>query len=209
SLGWTNALGDRVVSSESEHPPALNIAEQPHFSVHRDRRDTGLFIGTPFRSKVTGGWIATASRRIEDENGRFLGVIAAIIDINFFPDRYKRIAGSGPLTFTLVFDDGAILARYPDPQALVGTKVGRLSPVFTGPLPTTAPATMRATNSLDGITRIVSYRAIREFGLYAAASIPLSSALAPWCSRVRVTGSLSVLAILGALAAAIVIRRKE
>jgi signal transduction histidine kinase/CheY-like chemotaxis protein len=207
ALGWTDADGNRVVSSQEEQPPPLNLMERPYFLAHRVRRDAGLFISSPFQSKVTGQWIIATSRRIEDKEGRFLGTLLAIVDINFFPERYRRIVGPQDLTITLVLDGGAILARYPDPHKLLGVSVTTLSPAFTV-APLENSGTLRAKNAIDGIERIVSYRAIREFKLYAAASTPVSAALAGWYSRLRVTGSLAVLAVFGAFVATFMLRRR-
>jgi hypothetical protein len=43
---WVDASGNRIFASIAPRPPALSVANQPQFTVHRDDPDVGLYVGT-------------------------------------------------------------------------------------------------------------------------------------------------------------------
>src|SRR5688500_6974019 len=68
-----DADGDMV--HDSEHLPGkYNLADRVYFQVQRSRRSRELYVDVPTLSKH-GVWFIPLSRRVEDPNGRFAGVV--------------------------------------------------------------------------------------------------------------------------------------
>jgi hypothetical protein len=77
AIGWSDAAGDMQVHSYEGAPPRANIADMTYFAAHRDSKDGGLIIAPPFLSVATGKWITTASRRLNNPDGSFAGIISS------------------------------------------------------------------------------------------------------------------------------------
>jgi len=69
SLNWFDARGERVATSLSPEPPAINIRDREHFHVHAERADAGMFMGPPVHAKSLDRLIAVVSRRIDSPHG--------------------------------------------------------------------------------------------------------------------------------------------
>jgi hypothetical protein len=63
---------------------------------------------------VTGVWTIFPARRVLASDGRFLGLIAAAIDIGYLQGFHQAILTYKDQGVTLLRNDGVVLARYPD-----------------------------------------------------------------------------------------------
>ena len=121
ALNWTNAAGDVEGHSSEGGPPRRNIADRLHFIAQRDNPGVGLFVGPPFHSSATGSWITAASRRINNPDGSFAGVLTAALDQTYFTHTYRAIRLDNGGAAVLIHRDGTILSREPPaPDAIEG-----------------------------------------------------------------------------------------
>jgi hypothetical protein len=81
--------GQVLDTSREPDRPFVNLADRDFFIHFRDHDDGGLYIGVPARSKVTDAWVMPLTRRINGPGGRFLGVVAAAVDIQYLRDFYR------------------------------------------------------------------------------------------------------------------------
>ena len=201
-LGWTNRDGDREVSSVYENPPPLNIADQSHFRAHTLNPKAGFYISAPIVSRLTGAWISPVSRRINASNGEFAGVALATLNASYLSRVLERYYLAEKVNLSLYLRDGTYIARFPDPASRIGRSNSQ-GPLFREYLPKSDVGTYHGIASPSGEERIFSYRAVTGYPVVVAVSISRAVALAAWHDRIRITGAVALLAILGAIAAAI------
>ena len=58
-----------------------NSTDRAYFIHHRDDPSTDTFIGPTIKSRITGDWVFTVSRRLNDGQGRFAGVVAVTLGV--------------------------------------------------------------------------------------------------------------------------------
>jgi two-component system NtrC family sensor kinase len=158
----------------------LDVTDREYFRWHRDHRD-GLFISEPAIGKVTGQAFFDTSRRREGNDGRFEGVASVSLSPQYFVRFYEELAQAEPgLTMALVRRDGVVLARYP--ESSVATYRAARNPAFmdrmaAGESRGTLPA-LRST--IDGSMRLLTFRSVDRYPLYATAAIAHSVIVAGW-----------------------------
>src|ERR1043166_9710200 len=118
-LSHTAPIRAPACSSEAP-PPRPNIAQLPHFITHRDNPAAGLFVAPPFRSAATGNWITAASRRLNNPDGSFAGVVTAALDQSYFASTYRAIRLDNGGAAVLIHRDGPIMAREPMVKDVIG-----------------------------------------------------------------------------------------
>ena len=67
--------GDITVDAGAQPPRKGNYADRDYFRAHRDRPGLGLFIGQPLISRLTGERMLPFSRRLNNPDGSFAGVV--------------------------------------------------------------------------------------------------------------------------------------
>jgi len=174
AVGWTNEAGDRVASSLFLDPPPLNIADQEHFIVQRERADAGLHIGKPIRSRQDGTWIMPVSLRLDHRDGRFAGIASTPLRLDYFNDFYRAINLGPDTSVALVRRDGMLMARQPMVPEILGRVIAdppRLAALG-------ASGVLRRQSQADGRDRIVAYVALTDIPLAVSASMSSADALA-------------------------------
>lgn len=172
----------------------LNVADRAYFNAARDGiRD---FISPMIWGKLYGGYYFAMSRRIENSDGSFKGVVQVSLHASYFSDFYKTLRPENGATFTIFKDDGSVVARHPLPPPAtenVPPPEGLLSR-----LPTSDPGGF-VDASPDGITRLYVYRRVAGHPLVVGAALPVDTVFAGWRERTRNSAVLAVavLALLG------------
>lgn len=165
----------RALSTKtSEKVVGLNIANRAYFRDQVEANSDALYISAPITLRVSGDLAMVLSRRISDVNGRFLGIVTALID----PVQFGRDATAidlGPNgTFGLLGLDGIVRTR------VIGGKIdmnvtGRKVPPGYGVLGRVAGARSghywNTPGLLDGVSRLVSYRLLGSYPMVAAVTM--------------------------------------
>ncbi|HSD43341.1 MAG TPA: PAS domain S-box protein [Burkholderiales bacterium] len=108
--------GRVVVSTDSRIPGGLDLADRTYFATHRYGDAAGRFVSDPFRGRASGEWEFALSERIVDSEGRFAGVLAALIDVAYFDRLYRSLdVGAGGFV-GLVTAGGTAITRVPGPR---------------------------------------------------------------------------------------------
>ena len=117
------ANGDNINFSRAYPIPPINLAERDYFKAHLDKPGLGDFISQPVRNKGNGKWTFYISRRLNDEQGQFLGLVLVGISVEVFTSFYERVArnlGEGA-SISLFRDDLTLLTRWPHKDEVIGT----------------------------------------------------------------------------------------
>jgi diguanylate cyclase (GGDEF)-like protein len=171
--------GNWLVNSQKALLSSLNNSDRDYFKYHRTHDDRGPYVGPPVRSKSTGDWIVTVSRRINLPDGRFAGVVLATINMNYFRLFYERFSIGKNGAIFIANGTGILLLRRPFDESLLGRDISKF-PVFRDYLPKSPVGTAVIKSGVDGVTRINSYRRINEYPLVVSAALSQDEVLADW-----------------------------
>lgn len=103
----------RLTSRDSE-PANLNISRAPAFATHERGGSDLLYISAPAIGRTDGYLSFALSRRLEDPQGRFAGVVAARMAFEYLTRFYAMIDIGSDASIRLFRNDGVTLAEYPE-----------------------------------------------------------------------------------------------
>jgi signal transduction histidine kinase len=195
-----DADGD-VLGSSREYPtPKVNIASAPFFATLKDRPDSGLIISDPILARLTGNPTLYLARSMVDGDGRFQGIVLAAISVGYFQHYFSGVDLGATSTVTLVNQDVRVLARWPDPDGLIGKVLQGLG----GPAPASGQTiTFLSPGGSSNVRRIVATRfEVGNNPMFLAVSRTQAALLQPWRSALVfiVLFAATSLVVLGVLA---------
>lgn len=109
------ANGDVINFTRSFPAPAINLSDRDYFRTHRHTAALDIFISEPVKSRANDKRIFYLSRRLNDSNGKFMGLVLVGISVDQLTSVYERLGrnlGDGAV-ITLYRDDATVLARWP------------------------------------------------------------------------------------------------
>jgi signal transduction histidine kinase/ActR/RegA family two-component response regulator len=128
-------------SSDDSVPIGKDLSARPYF-VAQQGAAASLFI-TPPLVTPSGRTVLIVSRRILDAQGRFAGVVSAVVDFTDLSHLYAAVMLRGQFTVELLRDDGTLLVRRPAAPTLIGHKFAALAALVPG-------TAARARSPVDG-----------------------------------------------------------
>ncbi|WBL76831.1 PAS-domain containing protein [Bradyrhizobium xenonodulans] len=207
AVGWTDASGNVVAHSYDHVPPRSNISDMSHFLVHRGDARRGLFVAPPYRSAVGDKWFSAASRRLDDPDGSFAGIVTAPLDQSYLLKIYRKIDLGQDGSVVLLHRDGRILARVPEQKGVLGKSVAG-GPLFTQYLPAAESGSYELTSPVDGIARIAGYKAVADLPLVMVVTYTRSHVLVPWYRHLYLFGPLAAAIVVIIMAGTFLLRRQ-
>lgn len=197
-----DASGRWLATTERLDFSKLNNSDREYFRRHRDSPDPGTLIGPPIKSRAGGQWIITASRRINDSDGGFAGVVLLTIDVSYFVKFYERFDIGPNGSASLLNNSGIMLARSRDESgAFVGRDLSN-APLFKGWESRPAAAVYYFKSPLDGVQRLSYYQRSSRYPLMVLASKSQDDVLASWrraaaARMIFVLGLVLLIAVIG------------
>jgi len=170
----------RLRSTTTEpHPAPIDLSDREHFRVHLDGAYEGVFISKPVADRVSKQVTIQLSQRIEDANGRFLGVLVFSVPPGALTSLPLRVDLGPRGVIGLIGTDNVLRARFSaaSPDGL--EDAGRV--ITAHPTPAEAANGDKAiirTNALDHITRIFSNRWVLGYPLVVGVGFDLDDTLA-------------------------------
>lgn len=182
-----DANGRWVVTDKDGVPSGANNADRDYFEYHRTHSDRRVRIGAVVSSRSTQELIIPVSRRLNNPDGSFAGVLLGTIRVSYFVDYYGdfRIDDRGALVLAL--RDGTILVRRPFNQDVIGTSLTQ-SEIFKRYLPQSSEGVAEVKAVVDGTTRLYGYRALSSYPLVVEAGLSRDSYVGPWWRDLVKTG---------------------
>ena len=190
--------GEWIVTDKDVTPNGANNSDRDYFTYHRTHTDRKVRIGQVIESRSTNELIIPISRRLNNPNGSFAGVLLCTIRVSYFVDYYGdfKIDDRGALVFTL--RDGTILVRRPFNPAVIGQSIAQ-GEIFKSYLPHSNEGVAEVKAVTDGTNRLYGYRVLSSYPLVVEAGLSRESFVGPWKQDLAKTG-LVLLALIGGLA---------
>ncbi|WP_291685589.1 EAL domain-containing protein [Bradyrhizobium sp.] len=189
AIGWTDASGQVVAHSFDHAPSRPDISGMAHFIAQRDSTGDRLSIAPPFRSLTDDRWFTAASRRLSNPDGSFAGIVTAPLDQSYFTKLYRSIDLGKAGSILLVHRNGQLLAREPGLKDALGTSLAN-GPLLTRYLPASETGAYETTSVVDGVDRIVGYKAVPGLPLVVAVTYARSEVLQQWYRNLYTFGVL-------------------
>ena len=174
--------GRTLVNSLGYPAPTTNFSDRDYFNAHVER-DIGTFIGAVLRPRPPfgGAPFFGVSRRRIGPDGSFAGVIQASVLPEYFEGFYAKIGKAPGSYFSLIREDGLILARYPGlGQETRLLPQGNLLAAFRAD---PAEGMLTLTSLIDGISRRVAYRKLPELPVYVVSGLETAAIRDEWIAQ--------------------------
>src|SRR5882672_9677359 len=147
------------------------LGDREHFKVHRSGGPDQLYISNPVKGRISGKVSIQFTRAILDRSGRFAGVLVLSVSPQTLIRVYEALdLGSNGLVGIRRLDNTRLL-RWPDLDAMENV------PSLQIPSNASTGNQIRRGNR-DGVERLLSYRKVPDFPLYAVVGQSLDSLLA-------------------------------
>jgi diguanylate cyclase (GGDEF)-like protein len=178
-----DANGQLINSSQSWPVPDINIADQSYFKdFAADDRSPRVKLAS-VHSRFTAGWTTVIARKVVGPDGQFLGLVSRDIPPANLERFFESVALGTGSAISMLHRDGAMLARYPHIEAMIGRNFGT-APVQQI-LSKADYGTTRLISPVDGEDRLAAARALSEFPLSIIATTTVATALADWRAQTQ------------------------
>ncbi len=171
--------GFLINSSVVPAVPVVNISDRAYFKALKSSSEPAQHQIELVRSRFSEGWKAVIARKVIGLNGEFLGVISRAIAPATFENFFSLVALGKDAAIVMHHHDGALLARFPHVEEIIGKnfKTGSTPPAN---LLNSDHGTTQLISPVDGQQRLVAIQSLGRFPLSVVATTTTASALADW-----------------------------
>ncbi|MGF7173789.1 response regulator [Azospirillum doebereinerae] len=189
-----DAEGRSVMESLSYPGRSADVADRDYFRASRE--SDRLFIGPAVIGRTAEKrMIFTISRPLRDQDGTFIGVVAAGISVDYLTDFYDLLGFDYNPLIGVYRPNGDVVARRPNMREMVGRSVAD-GLLFKTKLKEAPEGLYISPSVLDGTSRIAAYRTMRDYGLIVLTGIDEAEAFAEWRTRSAYMAAEALLASL-------------
>lgn len=203
-IAFVAADGRLYAHSSSSSPTLIDLSDRDYFTQHRDSARPGLMLGLPIVSRLSGRPAFTLSCRLQDAAGRFLGVLVAMLDPDYFALLYDAASQGAGRGLALTDLDGNVLAASRQFPALAGDGSGEptlpadartlLGPLG-GPQPSAGPLQLSFTAPDNEPTSATATR-VADWPMAVIDTLQPSAVLAGWHTLSSITAGATALFLL-------------
>jgi diguanylate cyclase (GGDEF)-like protein len=179
--------GEVTIDSRYMTPPAINYSQRDFFKVHQRHPGVGLYISQPWVAN-TGEYLISLSRRIDNPDGSFAGVVAGTMRLSYFHDLFRKVKLGDDDSITLMRTDGTVLMRSPFNIDSIGADFSA-STIFQK-FPKSPDGWYESTAVSDGIERLFAYHQVGEQPLLVTNGLSIDAVYIGWRHDAWLIGSL-------------------
>jgi len=171
----------------------INLSDRDYFQHLKDNDDSRMFISNVV-DRRTGKQLVVFSKRINNTNGEFIGVVLISVDFTYFEAIYHSITTLPEQSFVLLHRDGTVIVRYSDGKTHTGEKI----PAESAWYQTVARGggQFKAKSVFDTEPRLVAAQPLQDYPLVVNAAVTESSALATWRIQAATIGIGTLLVLI-------------
>jgi diguanylate cyclase (GGDEF)-like protein len=178
------ANGQWLVHTQPTQARQANNSDREYFVQHRESRSTRVLISKPVRSRSTGEWIVPVSKRIDNANGDFAGVLLATVRVDHILKLLSRFDVGEKGAISLSLADGTIVLRRPYAVEDMGRVIPG-NPIMPAVISARAGIT-QLTSPIDGIERLVVFEHLPNNPLFIAIALSEKEILSQWRNAAQV-----------------------
>jgi diguanylate cyclase (GGDEF)-like protein/PAS domain S-box-containing protein len=174
-----DADGDCLIIDLPKIPDDCSLAGAADFDYHRTHADQGPHLSAPKQAIGSDTWVIPLSRRFNRSDGSFGGIVVTGISIPYFTRYYDTFDIGKNASIALALADGTLLVRRPYVDLTPGLSL-KSGVVFRDYLSQNAIGVVKIKSSIDGITRLTSYRRMEAYPLVVTVGEAMGDILEPW-----------------------------
>lgn len=174
-----DAQGNVLVASNKLPLRSMKNADRAYFRFHQHNKQKDLYIGGAIASRITGEWVIPVSRRVNNPDGSFGGVVLETIAISYFKQYYGYFALKNQDVLALMLTDGTLLYRRPSDPAQTGKNLSA-SPMFRQHLRDADTGSARFVSPIDHLERVYGYAWLKRYPLVVVAGYALDDVMNRW-----------------------------
>ncbi|NBB11588.1 diguanylate cyclase [Pseudomonas sp. SLFW] len=171
--------GNWDATSLNHMPANANNADREYFQFHKSIDSNLPHIGQAIRSRTTGDWIIPVSRRVNDAQGQFAGVVLATIELAYFERFFDRFDIGKHGVITLTTADGTVLARRPTLGNIGSVSIAD-GELFRKYLKEHYEGTATVRSIIDHELRLYGYKRLDRYPLVVLAGLSEQEVLEEW-----------------------------
>ncbi|MDB5995905.1 MAG: diguanylate cyclase [Pseudomonas sp.] len=188
--------GQWVVTSFDDLPRGPGVADREYFLFHQQNVSSVAHIGPAIRSRKNDEWIIPVSKRVNDKNGNFQGVLLAGIKMSYFDEFFKSFNIDEDGSIFLALTDGTLLARRPFVESQIGQSLTK-GEIFSKHLTGAMSGNAMIGSVIDGTVRLHGYRQLDAYPLVVSAASSRDSILKGWYDTAFQSSVIVALVVLG------------
>jgi len=189
-----------IVAASRDGLVGRNFRQREYFDAPRRGVDAAaLYVSPPFTTSL-GTYVIVVSRAITNRSGKFIGVVTATLDPDYFNVVLRSVRYAPDMRTTLVHSDGKVFLNMPPDVAALGRDLSTPTSLFTRHQRTGRVATLAQGMSMaSGDERMFAMRTIDRADLaldktlVVSVSRELAAVFAPWRARAWQVGALMAL----------------
>jgi len=165
-ISFIDANGKGVATSNQLPITGIDYSDRDYFSFHKNGAAASphqLYISGPSIGKISNQKLFFISRRVENKDGQFLGIIVAPLDATRFATVFENSRITEDVSISLIHRNGRLIARAPLFEAAFNLDLS--GSVLFANLKNSPTGTFRANSQVDKVSRLFSYRALDNLPL--------------------------------------------
>nr|WP_244197601.1 sensor domain-containing diguanylate cyclase [Caballeronia ptereochthonis] len=188
--------GRIVIDSGSLSPRQGSFADRRYFTIQRDNPGAGLYISSPYASRLREGAPSIAlSRRLSNPDGSFAGVAMIAVNLEYFHKLFAGLSLGPHGAVSLIGRDGVMIMRQPFDANVIGRDISQADTFKR--FRASAEGSFIDTSSIDGARRLYYFRNFPELPLIIMVAEGEEDIYAAWRRRAIIIGSLMGVLALG------------
>jgi diguanylate cyclase (GGDEF)-like protein/PAS domain S-box-containing protein len=172
-----------------------SAANLDFFVRHKRGADRELVFGAPVKRADTDRWLLPISHRISLPDGKFAGVVVALVQPAYFQAFYDSIDRGKNGFVTLYLTSGAAAVTSPADESIIARDWAQ-SALFREHLPVWPTGTARQIRGTDNLTHIYSYRALNDYPVVVTYGLSESAIMSNWNGSIWRDGLLLIAAMI-------------
>ena len=184
----TDAAGRVRFISDPDQRTSSDLAGLPEFQAQRTDRTIGLIISATDRSRPSDRSTIRLTRRIENPDGSFAGIVTGTFSLDDFQTLFERLSIEDGSTVNLVHRDGTLFVRAPYRASAIGRSIAAGQPYRH--FRTFERGRYLGQAYIDGTQRLYVFANIRDLPLIVAVAVSTESIRAAWIHRAGIVSAL-------------------
>jgi signal transduction histidine kinase/AmiR/NasT family two-component response regulator/HPt (histidine-containing phosphotransfer) domain-containing protein len=181
--------------------PEVNVSDRDYFKALRDDPNLESFISAPVQNRGTGTWNIYIARRLNDPNGKFMGLLLGAMSLQYLENFFGSTSLGADTSISLVREDGTLLARFPPSEQIGKPSSGG------GQRALSAGGTIREISPTDKRMRLRAARMLPNYPALVSVTQTEESALRSWRGMTTLLSAMSLISSIVVLLAASMIAR--
>ncbi|WAH55528.1 sensor domain-containing diguanylate cyclase [Pseudomonas silvicola] len=171
--------GNWIATSQYITPETANNADRDYFNYHRTHASRDILIGKLVKSRTSRELVIPVSRRLDNPDGSFGGVLLGTLKLSYFLDYYGDFQLDDKGALVLALRSGEVLVRRPFMSPAADLSLAE-SEIFKRYLPVSNKGVAEVMAVIDNTPRLYAYRALASYPLVVEAGLSLESIVGPW-----------------------------